>query len=174
MEAVLDEDVVAKALKRDGYACSSCGLTPKATILRVVWVSQPNDAKARTLSNAITLCPECCIEPSRFRVPPRLLGLSRTIEEIASQNWQLDLYERQARRKIAAKKKIAAALLRRLDADHVWTDDQHASAHAFISRLGQEEVQRAVGIAVATGPKETSEGKFRYFCGICWNWINRT
>lgn len=174
MEVVDDEGIVQKALKRDKFACSSCGLTPRATVLKVVWSGGTDSSKKRSLRNAITLCPECCIEPKSFRLPPSFFAHNPRIDDLATQKWQLERYERQERRKVLAEKKNIVSLLQELDAHHLWTDNQLESTKKFISELGIEEVRRAVGIASATGPKGTVDGRFRYFCGICHNWIRGT
>jgi hypothetical protein len=170
VQAVEDVGIVQKALKRDEYACSSCGLTPRATVLKVVWLRVTNSARKRTLRNAITLCPECCVEPCGFRLPPSCFATSLTIEEIATQKWQREMYERLEKKKGVEAAKKVSSLLSQLDAHNKWTAGQRTSVQDFISDFGIEEVQKAIGIAASEAQLYTPDARFRYFCGICWNW----
>jgi hypothetical protein len=175
MKETVSEEVVAdKALKRDGYCCSSCGLTPADTLLEVVWTIDQIQAKDRTLRNAITLCIDCCAEPLPFRLRSSALYSLLNIQQLSTQKYQLDQYQRVERKKAVARKKIAKAALEDLTEGHKWKDDEVRGAQDFIAKLGIERVQNAVGIALSKAKNGTPDERFKYFCDVCWNRIRET
>jgi hypothetical protein len=48
--------------------------------------------------------------------------------------------------------------------------DYFQSVKRFVERLGADRVIEAAEIASGAKPWSLTP-RFRYFCGICWNWI---
>lgn len=173
-QAVSDRNIEEKALKRDKFCCVSCGLSAQDDLLYVVWSGDDLPAKDRVLKNALTVCRVCRVEPVRHRLPPYGLGAKLTLEEIAAQKQQADLYNRMKKREQAEEKREAKRLLNGLYAEHKWQDDQVYGVQRFVKQLGVDTVNKAIAISSSKNADGTPDERFRCFCGICWNWIKGT
>lgn len=161
-----------EVFKRDGFTCQYCGAHPPGVMLHVDHINPVALGGKNGSDNLITACADCNL--GKAAVPLTLVP--KSLAERAA-----DVAEREAQ--IAGYSQILEARLQRLEAD-TWRVAEALTPGAsdgynrnrfngiqhFVTNLGVHKVLEAADIALAKYP--WSEAKaFKYFCGICWNWI---
>lgn len=160
--------------KRDQFACQYCGRKPPDVVLEVDHVIAVASGGSNEDHNLITSCFDCNRGKSdrTLQLPPvDLAEKRRLIKERTLQVKKLEALLSEQREQDEARIDQVIALydysfegLERFNFSRI-------SIRNFLRRLPLPEVQEAMELACERVPA----GKvFKYFCGICWNKINKT
>ena len=160
-----------EVFKRDGFQCQYCGGTPPKVLLHVDHVVALANGGTDDESNLITSCADCNLGKAAVPLSELPAPVETRAEMLAEKEAQLLGYQELLKER---KDRLQSEALKVLDiidpTERETTDADWYSVQSFIEKLGYYDVMRAAEIAVAQGPYRT-KAKFRYFCGICWNWI---
>jgi hypothetical protein len=157
--------------KRDAFTCQYCGATPPAVVLHIDHVHPVALGGTNDKDNLITACAGC--NGGKAAIPlttvPRRPALDPA--EVKEREAQLRAY----------KKLIAERALRiEDDVDEVdaayqvykpgycLTERSRVSVRKFLETMPVHEVVGAMHTAMA---KPGIQGRWEYFCGICWSTI---
>jgi len=164
--------------KRDGFACQYCGRRPPEVLLEIDHITPVCEDGGDEAENLLTACFDC----NRGKSGTPLTNIPRSLEERAA-----EIQEREDQ--IAAYRAVMQGRLDRIE-DDMWLiafelfgdekpeevtvrRDWLQSIRRFNQKLPLDEVIEAAHIARASKPFSVS-GRFRYFCGVCWNKIRDT
>ncbi len=159
-----------EVFKRDGFTCQYCGATPPK-LLEVDHINPVALGGDDDPNNLITACQDC----NRGKAAVPLTSMSRSLEDRAA-----EVQEREAQ--IAAYAEIMEAARERIE-EEAWRVAEHLTPGAtkgyprdrlngirkFVRELGVHNVLDAADMALIRRRSESQT--FKYFCGICWNWI---
>lgn len=160
-----------EVFKRDGFTCQYCGATPPA-LLEVDHINPVAAGGDDDPDNLITACFDC----NRGKGAVPLDVVPQSLDERAA-----EVAEREAQ--LAAFGAIMEAARQRLE-DDAWTIAEMLSPGAsegystanlvsikrFLRDLPLHDVLDAAEMTVARRGEHSARA-FKYFCGICWNWI---
>lgn len=159
-----------EVFKRDGFTCQYCGATPP-NLLEVDHIHPVVEGGTNDTDNLITSCQDC----NRGKGAVPLDVVPKSLAERAS-----EVEEREAQ--IAAYSAIMEAARDRLEDDawrvaevlHPGASEGYSIANLtsikrFLRELSLHDVLDAA--EMAAGRHGHGRGGFKYFCGICWNWI---
>ena len=156
--------------KRDGFTCQYCGATPPKLLevdhIHPVILGGENDP-----DNLITSCQAC----NRGKGAVSLHVVPRSMEDRAA-----EVAEREAQ--LAAYAEVMEAASQRIE-DDAWrvaealqpgASDGYSTAKLtsikrFLQDLPLHDILDAADMAVTRRGRGATA--FKYFCGICWNWI---
>lgn len=171
-----------EVFKRDMFVCQYCGNTPPSVILEVDHITPVSKEGSDNVDNLITACFDC----NRGKAANELSVCPDTIKEKAKM-----LIEK--REQLESFNKLLAADRARHDYEVDYIEDSFCSITGnnftdkfkrsiklnFLSKLAFEEVRDAMEISFDritdgdTIDDEIAERVLKYFCGVCWNKINR-
>ena len=172
--AAISKKLRFQVFKRDGFVCAYCGAHPPESTMEIDHVIPVADGGDNRIVNLITACYACNRgkggEPLSV-IPPSVVETAALLAEREAQirAYYAVLQEVKDRRDKEAWA-IAEVMIERFDLDGIRHDHLNA-IHQFLSRLGYFEVLEAMEIA--TRRQWIEQRAFRYFCGVCWNKINR-
>jgi hypothetical protein len=160
-----------EVFKRDGFKCGYCGATPPGAFLEVDHINPVALGGDNDPNNLITACQDC----NRGKAAVPLSAVPTSLAERAA-----EIEEREAQ--IAGYAEVAEAARERVEED-AWRVAEHLSPGAtkgyprdrlngirkFVKELGVHNVLDAADMSLIRYRSETQT--FKYFCGICWNWI---
>jgi len=157
--------------KRDEFVCQYCGDTPPRVILEVDHIIPVADGGGNAIENLICSCFDC----NRGKGAGSLSTIPATVKQKAERL-------RESEEQLKAFYKLAAGKRDRLESE-AWEIVNILQAGAeefdredfnalmrFLEKIGYPEVLEAANIATAK-PRGGNRGVFKYFCGICWNFI---
>ncbi len=159
-----------EVFKRDGFACQYCGAHPPSAVLEVDHIVSVAEGGDNDQDNLVTACFDCNRGKGSTSLVTVPQSLADKAAEVAEREEQLRGYN-----------EILQARRDRVEAD-IWrvvkhwtgktetTKEIYAAIKRFVERLGVHRVLDAVDIALEAN-FSSSRREFRYFCGICWNWI---
>lgn len=159
--------------KRDSFVCQYCGAHPPEVILHCDHIVAVAVGGKDVIDNLVTACSACNLGKGARDLMVAPTSMRDKSREIQEREEQLLAYQAvmQARRD-----RIEEEIWRVLDlmkpGVQSVSKDQFQSAKRFIERLGYHEVLDAADIAAAHD--FNFDGRFRYFCGICWNKVRGT
>jgi hypothetical protein len=159
--------------KRDGFVCQYCGAHPPDAILHCDHIVAVAVGGKDEIDNLVTACSACNLGKGAHDlnvVPTSLRDKAREVQEREEQ--------------LLAYQAVMQGRRDRLDSE-AWrilevmqpgvqsvSKDWFQSVKRFIERLGYPEVLDAADIASAYCI--SLDGRFRYFCGVCWNKVRGT
>lgn len=164
-----------EVFKRDGFVCQYCGAHPPAAVLHVDHIVPVAEGGGNEESNLVTACSACNLGKGARTLDSAPQSLAERAAEVAEREAQIRGY---AEVMDARKERIQQDVWRvaepfcdlhysgemRLDRD--W----FTSIERFNEKLGVHRVEEAMGIALGRKPHSANQC-FRYFCGVCWNWV---
>lgn len=153
-------------LVSQGFRCVNCQRSPDMVSLKVLIA----DSNGDPLSVPVIQCVDCVREPNEYRFEKFPVSKERDLKIIAERQKQIEWFREFEEVLRARRKSKVKYILALLDSDYTWPPEHFSSVENFIKKLGEEDVEKAVGIARS---KRIGGGEqiFRYFAGICWNWI---
>lgn len=156
--------------KRDDFTCVYCGGHPPLAVLECDHMKPVAKGGTNDPANLVTACDRCNRGKGAIPlsvVPP---SLAEQAAAVAEREAQLRGYAEVMEAKRQRLEGDAWRVLEVLNPHQPPTVpmDQYRSVCRFIERLGVHEVLDA---AEATMAKRifSDGGRFRYFCGVCWN-----
>lgn len=169
---ILSKKLRFEIFKRDNFACQYCGNHPPEIILEVDHINPASNGGENDPDNLITSCFNC----NRGKAANLLTSVPQSLRdkayEVQEREEQIQGYQAimQARRdRIEAE--VFHILRPFLNDDGSVKRDYFNGTKRFIERLGYDEVYEAMEIAL--GARISYGKKYKYFCGVCWNKINR-
>jgi len=162
-----------EVFKRDGFCCQYCGAVPPKALLEVDHIDPVCNGGTNDIDNLITACFDC--NRGKAGIPLNVVpkSLAEKAAEIAEHEKQIAGYREVMQRQLDRIEddmwRVADALIPESSIDGMSRDWLQSIKH-FNSKLPLHEVIDAAEIVFARGPSRES-GRFRYFCGICWNKI---
>lgn len=152
---------IKSTLERDGYECVICHRNALEVLLKVTKPSKNGFSEIQL--KPVTLCSDCFEEPRQLRWIATPIEQETDVGVIAARKSQIEGLER-------ARKRSAKKVLKLLDDQVKWHPEKKSSVMRFVEKLGSARVEKAAHIANER-PHPNLEIKFKYFAGICWNWI---
>ena len=159
--------------KRDEFTCQYCGSHPPKVILHVDHIIPVKEGGDNDMDNLITSCSSCNLGKSAIpltNIPISLKDKSELIKESEAQIKEYAKIMQDKKDRLYSEKwKIAAVLENK---EYIEASNSHMlkTIEQFLKKLGYFEVEDAAEIAFNKHPN-FDYGRFRYFCGICWNKI---
>lgn len=178
----ISNSVRFKVFDRDGFKCGYCGRTPPVVILEVDHIQPVSQGGNNGLNNLLTSCFECNRGKGKRplgSVPPvDYQGRSDVLKEKAQ---QIIAYQEHLARYTEAMDElidlVGGIFWASEGPDQTWSyknsTSERLQVSRFIEKLGVESVRDAARIA---SDKMRTNGwgpRWKYFCGICWNWIRQ-
>jgi hypothetical protein len=157
--------------KRDQFTCLYCGAHPPDVILEIDHIEPLSEGGSNDESNLATACTAC--NRGKAGIPLTVVPkpLSERAAEIEEMEEQLEGYREVMRAHLLRieedKWEVAQALFPECTS---MRRDWLQSIKRFNEHLDLHEVIDAAEQALARMPY-SDIGRFRYFCGICWNKI---
>ena len=161
--------------KRDHFICQYCGSHPPHIVLELDHITPVSKGGGNGNNNLVTSCFECNRGKAARDLSIAPKSLSEKAKEIAEKEKQLLGYQAiiQAREdRIESEAWNVLEYLGQLTEDGSAYKSQLVSVKTFIKRLGFPETIGAAEICF--GKEITNRNIFKYFCGVCWNKINRS
>lgn len=155
--------------KRDGFACQYCGATPPSVVLEVDHIEAVASGGTNDDGNLITACFDCNRGKAARDLTVAPEALADRAARIAEAEGQLAAYRAVMRQAEARAEDDAWEVIDALFGTAETTKARFASVRAFLKRLDLFEVKDAAQIARSRHHGDA--GRFKYFCGICWNKI---
>jgi hypothetical protein len=164
-----------EVFKRDWFACQYCGAHPPDALLEVDHIIPVCEGGANSADNLVTSCFNC----NRGKGGVSLTAIPQSLSDKAA-----EIEEREAQ--ILGYREIIQARRDRIE-DDAWDvadalipnsstegmrKDWIRSIRMFVERLPFHSVIDAAELASIKKPYSDKQ-RFLYFCGICWNKINR-
>ncbi len=159
-----------EVFKRDSFKCQYCGGTPPKVLLHIDHVLAVANGGKNDESNLITSCADCNLGKSSVL----LSAVPQAVEDrailLAEREDQLLGYQKLMKSRKDRIESEALKILDVVDPSESLSDADWYSVQRFIEQLGYHDVMRAAEIAYSRGP-DSPKSRFKYFCGICHNWI---
>jgi hypothetical protein len=158
--------------KRDGFACLYCGRKPPTVTLHVDHIVAVANGGTNAQDNLATACSECNGGKSAVplsSIPPSLKAQRKAAEE---RRGQVEAYSAWLKERFDARE-AEVEEIDKLYSEHFFepgwrlSDSARSSVRQLLDKLPKQSIIEAVYIAAGAAPRDP----FRYFCGICWNWI---
>ena len=161
--------------KRDAFTCQYCGGHPPEQILHVDHIVPVAEGGENNIDNLVTSCSACNLGKGATPLTSVPLSLADKVKLIAEQEEQIRGYNailRGKRDRVEDEAwEVAEALKHGAMKDGIHKD-YFRSIRMFVEKLGVFECLEAADIARSKRPYSNVQA-FKYFCGICWNKINR-
>lgn len=158
--------------KRDVFTCQYCGRTPPSIVLEVDHIIAVASGGKNEEENLVTSCFDCNRGKGAADINIALMPLADRAAIIAEKEAQLYGYQEILAARRERIETEAFEIVRALRDDAPIHRRDFLSIKRFLDDLGFDEVADAAEIARAAKPYSHST-MFRYFCGVCWNKINR-
>lgn len=164
-----------EVFKRDGFVCQYCGAHPPDATLEIDHIIPVCEGGESGADNLVTSCFDC----NRGKGGVSLTSVPRSLSEkgalVAEQEAQLmgyrDIMQERFDRIEADQWEVADALVKDASTNGM-RRDWLRSIKMFNERLPLHEVIDAADLARTRKPYSEAQ-RFKYFCGVCWNKINR-
>lgn len=162
--------------KRDQFTCQYCGNHPPNVILECDHIQPHSKGGKDVESNLITSCFACNRGKSNSLLEQVLPSIDEKKIQANEKHEQLKAYQRLQRlieKRLNKDEDYISDVYSMYFDDYVLNEKfKRASLRGFISKLPLLEVEEAMHRACEK--INDSERAIRYFCGICWNKINKT
>lgn len=159
--------------KRDGFTCQYCGKTPPSVILEVDHILPVKLNGDDFIDNLITACFDCNRGKSSTPLEEPPQTILNKIEILKEKESQLKEYNKIVKSKrIRLNKEITIIdnmFRQKFTSVHLSEHFKQRTVKFFLERLGFEEVNEAMGIALPH--IDEPENAVKYFCGVCWRKI---
>lgn len=173
----LPKTVRFQVFQRGNFTCAYCGQRPPNVMLEVDHIQPKAKGGTDEISNLVCACRDC----------NRGKGTRRLLDDVPDALIAKAAESRERLKQFKAMQKAEALIvdanngrINALDAywhkdvwgrDNLhWTDIGRNSVKRFLGSLSEEEIKDAMWVA-RRRIQWHSEEAWRYFCGICWNWI---
>jgi len=158
--------------KRDGFKCQYCGVTPTHEVLQVDHIIPVIDGGENEIDNLITSCQPCNLGKGAKSLNLIPESLKIKSQKIAEQEKQIIEYQKIIFESRYRKEEMAWNIAELFDekARDGFPKTDFESIKMFLDKLPFEEVLNAADISNAK-TFYSSNKRFKYFCGICWNKI---
>jgi len=158
--------------KRDAFTCQYCGRTPPAVVLECDHITAVKNGGGNVEENLVTSCFDCNRGKCAADINIASMPLADRAAIIAEKEAQLHSYQEILAARRARIEAEAFEITRALRDESPIHRRDFLSIKRFLDDLGFDEVAEAAEIARAAKPYSHNR-MFRYFCGVCWNKINR-
>lgn len=158
--------------KRDGFVCQYCGAHPPSVVLEVDHIIPVADGGGNEIDNLVTSCFNCNRGKGAASLSVVPKSLADKAAEVREREEQLAGYAAvlDARRERIEEDAWRVAVVLQPDAEAGYSTAKLNSVKKFVEALGVHDVLDAADMAVTRKPYSEAQA-FKYFCGICWNWI---
>ena len=156
--------------KRDSFTCQYCGNQPPHVILHVDHILAVANGGSNDTGNLVTACSQCNLGKSSVPLSAIPKSLEETAEADSERTAQVQAHAEMIResRNAAELQMWEIAEVIQPGAEAGWPRDKCSGVSMFIKKIGYPATLEAAYIAVDRyGP--VGSGRFKYFCGICWN-----
>lgn len=160
-----------EVFKRDGFTCQYCGAHPPGATLHVDHIIAVACGGTNDINNLVTACDNCNLGKSDVPLDAVPQSLEERAAEVAEREAQIAGYSAvmEARRQRIDDDCWRVAEILTPGASDGYSRKRFQSIKMFVERLGVHDVLDAAEMAAARVPHDPEA--FRYFCGICWNWV---
>lgn len=158
--------------KRDGFVCVYCGATPSTEVMVIDHVIPVAEGGDNDINNLVTSCWPCNSGKgarSLDAIPESLLQKTEILAQRAEQLTEYAKHVEKIRRLEDLQVEAVVTIYERHNDGWTLSPSARQSVKHFISKIGMMDVMEAMDMACAQKPGDAN--LFRYFCGICWNWI---
>ena len=158
--------------KRDGFLCVYCGAPPTTVTLEIDHVIPVADGGSNSIDNLVTACWSCNSGKGArplSAIPQSLKEKNALMKERAKQVASYSALVAEVERLISEQIDSVVAIFEDSENGFTLTGSARQSVRHFVDKLGVLKAQEAM--RMACGRKHKHPGLFKYFCGICWNWI---
>lgn len=160
-----------QVFNRDQFTCQYCGRKPPAVTLEIDHVVPHSKGGEDGEDNLITACFDCNRGKgvrSLGVVPIDKAARLELAKERAAQAEQYEEFLAEQRRFLANDVDCIVDIYE--DNFDGWqlTDHARESIRRFLGKLAYSQVQEAMEMACE---RKEADSAFKYFCGICWNWV---
>lgn len=168
--------------KRDGFSCQYCGRTPPVAILELDHITPVSKGGDNDPLNLITSCFECNRGKRDHSLTSVPESLKSQVDTERERRAQIELYNEflmEIRSKqIKDIEDVGYYWFNHFEKEKdsfVFGSQRRPSISRFLSLLPKAEILDSIDIAMAKfHPYGGNDNKtFQYFCGICWNKINK-
>lgn len=158
--------------KRDGFVCQYCGAHPPAVILEVDHIVSVAEGGGNDMDNLVTSCFDCNRGKRDISLGVVPKSLAEKAAEVKEREEQIAgytaIFDARRERIEADAWRVAEAL--QPGASSGYSASKLNSIKKFVETLGVHNALDAADMAVRRKPYSDPQA-FKYFCGICWNWI---
>jgi hypothetical protein len=160
-----------EVFKRDGFTCQYCGSKPPDVTLEADHIVPVSDGGTDEIDNLITACFSC----NRGKGARQLTSMPRAIinrsDDMEEREAQLRAYNRlqdQRKRRILRDVEAVNKRYSELENNEYELSEKGKSDVRFLlEKFAKADIIEALEIAYA---KRVSGDRFRYACGVLWNW----
>lgn len=158
-----------EVFKRDNFTCQYCGATPPAVVLQVDHIEAVANGGKNDEDNLITSCQPCNLGKGVRSLSVAPKSLADKAKEVSEREEQMLGYQAVLMAQRERLDDDAWTVVRALLGEHVGSinRDKFSSIRQFIQKLGLVPTLECADIASAA--VYSSDRRFRYFCGVCWN-----
>ncbi|MBT9166735.1 MAG: hypothetical protein DDT19_00059 [Syntrophomonadaceae bacterium] len=164
-----------EVFKRDGFQCAYCGKCPPEIMLEIDHVEPKSQGGTDDINNLITACFDCNRGKTAIPLDRAPQGLVENLEVLKEKEAQLKEYRKFIKRieeRIWRDLHDFDVILGTYFKDRCFADHfKQTKLKKFLTLLPKHKLEEALHIACNKVSNDI-EGAIRYFCGICWNWIN--
>ncbi len=163
-----------EVFKRDDFVCQYCGRHPPEVILHADHILAVANGGGNEMDNLVTSCAECNQGKGARSLQQIPQSLSDRAAEIEEREAQLAGYEAvlaRRRKRIDDDVEFVEQIFREEFPKMEFAIAGRRSVRGFVERLGKECVAEALELALGSRARGNPEFVFKYFCGVCWNWI---
>lgn len=158
--------------KRDNFYCQYCGNHPPHVVLEIDHIKPVIDGGNNELYNLITSCFDCNRGKGArsLKIVPK--SIAKQAAEISEREAQIIGFQRVIAEQQQRLKDDSFEILDYLgmvSKDGTAYKSHIVSVKNFLKRMAFHEVMECAEICVSKGKMNN----FSYFCGICWNVINK-
>ena len=158
--------------KRDRFTCVYCGQTPPDVLLQLDHVIPRSKGGDNSTANLVTACRDCNSGKSNVDLDQVIPVVQQEIVDGQERLAQLKALNRLAKQWRREKARVVAEVLEVFRWGR-FTRAQEGSVGRFLEHLPAHEITEAAEIALSKKEWEAPATQWKYFCGICWNKINR-
>lgn len=173
----LSKKIRFEVFKRDNFTCGYCGQTPPSVILEVDHIRPRAKQGKDDIDNLITACFDCN-RGKRDRLLTEITPqLKDRLAEIKEREEQLTEYYKFLKKAENRSKNDIEEIDRYFwnlyDPETSFTDKvKLGTIKTFLKSLNKYEIMHAIDIAHGKIDDDWYN-TYKYFCGICWNWIKK-
>lgn len=160
-----------EVFKRDLFTCQYCGSHPPSVVLHVDHINPVANGGKNNQDNLITACSGCNLGKGARLLSIAPKPLAEKAKEIAEREAQIIGYQDIIESKKNRLDGEVWRIVKILNGSSSISNQDYASIFRFIEKLGYPEVEEAIELAAMK--HRYVPNRFKYFCGICWNKINR-
>lgn len=157
--------------KRDGFTCQYCGATPPQAVLHIDHINPVSKGGDNAEHNLISACQSCNLGKGARLLNVAPQSLSKKAQEIEEREEQIRGYQAIVQGRKDRLDSEVWKIVKIFDGSETASNQNYQSILRFIEKLGYFEVEEAMELARMK--HNYIPNRFKYFCGICWNKINR-